>query len=35
MLLIKHRYKYDFVDSKIENTFSDALDADFGTGNNK
>ncbi len=23
------RCKYDFVDSKIENTFSDALDADF------
>ena len=26
------RCKYDFVDSKIENTFSDALDADFSTG---
>lgn len=26
------RCKYDFFDSKIENTFSDALDADFSTG---
>ena len=26
------RCKYDFLDSKIENTFSDALDADFSTG---
>ena len=26
------RCKYEFLDSKIENTFSDALDADFSTG---